>query len=32
MEAQRERDRDGVVEEELDELDTDKYEPPPRRS
>jgi hypothetical protein len=28
--AQKERE-DGVVEEELDELDTDKYEPAPRK-
>ncbi len=30
-EAQAKLDRDGVVEEEMDELDTDKYEPPPPR-
>jgi len=29
--SQREGASDGVVEEELDELDTDKYEPPPRK-
>ena len=30
LEARHERE-DGVVEAELDELDTDKYEPPPRK-
>jgi hypothetical protein len=31
QEREAQSQSDGVVEEELDELDTDKYEPPPRK-